>query len=199
MPLSDRPLGALLEDVAARSPTPGGGAVTGLVAALAAALGRMVLAFSEGKEALAEHASLHASASAALRSATQQALALADDDKTAYATLSKLWKRPADDEERIAALDAAIDVPMRMLVFAGHLLDTLAPLPGATSAMLASDLGIAAVLAEATARAAHWNLTVNLPQVQDESLRIALAGEAGDLLEAICSKSASIEAACRGL
>ncbi len=45
------PLHDFLADVAARTPTPGGGSVAAAVGALGAALARMALAYTEGRPA----------------------------------------------------------------------------------------------------------------------------------------------------
>ena len=50
----------LLSSVGSRSPTPGGGAAAAITAALAAAVGEMVVNLSRGKPALAAHDDLHA-------------------------------------------------------------------------------------------------------------------------------------------
>ena len=55
-PLLGSTIGSALEAIAAKQPTPGGGAVASLTAALAAATARMVLHYSLGKPLLAEHA-----------------------------------------------------------------------------------------------------------------------------------------------
>ena len=48
-------IGAFLNAAAARQPAPGGGSVTALAGALAAAMGEMVLNYSVGKKDLAAH------------------------------------------------------------------------------------------------------------------------------------------------
>ncbi|MBA3720150.1 MAG: cyclodeaminase/cyclohydrolase family protein, partial [Nocardioidaceae bacterium] len=48
----------LVDEVAARTPAPGAGAVTGLVAVLSAALAQMVARFSDDAETVAECARL---------------------------------------------------------------------------------------------------------------------------------------------
>ncbi|HYA54332.1 MAG TPA: cyclodeaminase/cyclohydrolase family protein, partial [Thermoplasmata archaeon] len=67
--------------LAARTPTPGGGSAAGVVAALAAALGEMVLAYSIDPAKPAEEL---VSVSAALSAGRRRALELADEDARSY-------------------------------------------------------------------------------------------------------------------
>jgi hypothetical protein len=102
--------------LAAKTPTPGGGAVAAVTASHAAALGAMVLEFSLGKPKFAEHEATNASALARLRELRHEALELADRDAEAYGALNALWKLPKDAPARLTAWDAAvaaaIDAPL---------------------------------------------------------------------------------------
>jgi methenyltetrahydrofolate cyclohydrolase len=51
-------IGDWLDQLGAKSPTPGGGSVAALVGAIGSALGMMVLAYSRGKKAHAQHEEL---------------------------------------------------------------------------------------------------------------------------------------------
>ena len=76
----------LLAEIGAKSPTPGGGAVACVTAALAAALGRMVVNYSVGKPSLAEHDALHQAALEALADLTTPARRCAWPTPTARRT-----------------------------------------------------------------------------------------------------------------
>ena len=115
--LAGRSLAELLEGLGSKSPAPGGGAVAPIVAALGAALARMVVAYSEGRKSLADHAPLHAEALERLSALGELALELAAADEVAYGRLNALWKLPEDDPARrdgfADAVRGAIDVPSR--------------------------------------------------------------------------------------
>jgi methenyltetrahydrofolate cyclohydrolase len=191
-------LAGLLDAIAAKTPAPGGGAVAPIVAALGAALARMVLRYSQGRKALAEHDALHADSLAALDALSSRLLDLAADDAAAYGRLSALMKLAEDDPQRIAqwsdAVDAAVAAPRAVLNECVSALGVFAQLPGRTSRMLASDLAIAAVLAEAAARSAAWNIRINLPLLTDGAA--ALEREAADAVDRAGSLCARIEQAC---
>lgn len=200
MTLESMTVDDLLSAIGARTPTPGGGAVASLTAAIGIALARMVLGYSEGKKKLAEHAVLHAEAAAALDTLRADAIALATADAEAYARLNDLWKLPEDDERRRRdfpdAVRAAIEAPHRIAECGLDTLRLLERLVGRTNRMLASDLAIAAILAEAAVRAAVWNVRINLPSLADEADRTALAETAGEQVQEARRAAASIESSC---
>ena len=78
---------------------------------------------------------------------------------------------------------AAIDVPQRALTACMDMLGLLERLCGRTNRMLASDLAIATVLAEAAARAAAWNVRINLPSLTDQKAAGEIAAFQQELLE----------------
>jgi len=163
--------------LAAKTPTPGGGAVAAVTASHAAALGAMVLEFTLGKPKFAEHEASNASALARLRELRHEALELADRDAEAYGALNALWKLPKDAPTRLTAWDAAvaaaIDAPQAILDRAAEIAVTCVALAPRTNANLASDLAIAVDLARVAARAAAHNVEVNLPSVADAADRDA--------------------------
>lgn len=190
----------LLDAIAAKTPTPGGGAVAALAGAIAAALGGMVIAYSKGRKALAGQEELHREAAATLADHRVRALALAEADARAYARLNALWRLPEEDPKRRAEWDAAvaaaIDAPSRAIDLALETLDLLERLPGRTNAMLASDVAVAAVMAEAAARGAAWNVRINLPSVHDAARRAAIERRTAERLACAGSRRSAIETAC---
>ncbi len=77
------------------------------------------------------------------------------------------------------------------------LMSLLERLTSATNRMLVSDLAIAAILAEAGAKAAAWNIHVNLPLVADETRRKAIQIETDLSLANAARLRDRIESACR--
>ena len=148
--IGSQSVAGFLTGLAAKSPTLGGGAVAAITAALADALGSMVVRYSIGKRALAEHEALHQQSLTELEKLRVRALDHARADAEAYSRLNDLMRLPAEDPRRTAewpaAVSAAIDAPMLVLIDALRLLSLLTDLAGKISAMLASDLAIAAVL-----------------------------------------------------
>jgi formiminotetrahydrofolate cyclodeaminase len=189
-----------LDSLAAKSPTPGGGAVAGLLTALAVALAQMVVNYSVGKKTLAAHKDANREALRSLTRHSSDALQLADDDAKAYARLNDILKLKDDDPQRAGALpeavNAAIDAPTRVMQSAIDVLHLMKQLCGRTNAMLKSDLAIAAVIAEAAARAAAWNVRINLPLLNDESEISNLKSQIDSSLEMAKNLSREVETRC---
>lgn len=162
-----RPLGELLGEIARKSPAPGGGAVVGVAASLAAALSGMVLAYSRGRKNLAEHAAAHGALADRFAQASCRLLGLADADAAAYAELNALQKLDEDDPTRTANIASAaqrcVDVPLDMQRVCLDLLEGFEELAPIANEWLLSDLKIAAILAEAAVRASDCNVEVNAP------------------------------------
>ncbi|MEQ8769179.1 MAG: cyclodeaminase/cyclohydrolase family protein [Phycisphaerales bacterium] len=195
------PFAQFLSDLGAKSPAPGGGAAAGAVGALGAALGRMVVSYSEGRKSLAEHHDLLDDAGPRLERARDLFLALAAEDAAAYAALSALQSKPEDDAERVAnepgAIEACLAAPRATLAAASDTLRLLEELCGRSNAYLRSDLAIAGVLAEAAAAAAAWNVRVNLGLVDDARAN-TLADETERSVRAARDARERIERACAG-
>jgi formiminotetrahydrofolate cyclodeaminase len=200
MTMGEQTFSALLGSIAAKTPTPGGGAVTAAVGALAAALAGMVVAFTTGKKKFTEHEAELQRAVLSLERARGIMLALAAEDEQAYGELNGLLKLPEDDSRRgaelAAVVAASIQVPLAVIAASVDLLRLFGRLAAITNPMLKSDLAIAAVLAEATARASVWNVRANLGMVEDAAERGRLARSAEAMLEDAALLMASVERAC---
>lgn len=189
----------LLTAVAAKSPTPGGGAVTSFTTALAAALAQMVINYSVGKKTLAAHDALHLQALHTFGELAERAIALAEQDAKAYAHLNELQKLDKKNERRgrefAGAVAAAIDAPKAVLDVSLQMLELMKALLGTTNPHLKSDLAIAAILADAAARAAAWNIRINLPLLEDQSQRQNLQVMLEGSIKLAVSTCAAIEKA----
>ncbi len=201
MTLQTQSLHQVLDNLAAKQPTPGGGAVAGILAGLATALGNMVLAYSKGKQSLEGFHDVHDDCIAFLNAAKDEAMALGDADASAYEKVSRLWKLSKDDPKRIEHWDSSLcdatKIPIQTLELNQRILITLNTLLGKTNSMLSSDLAIAAILAEASARAAWWNVGVNTMQMECETQKNTFNAQANQLLETCKELSKSIEETCR--
>jgi len=190
----------VLEALASKSPTPGGGACAALAGAIGAALGSMVVAYSVGRKDMTAHDAVLAEASAALVAARRAALEAAARDMASYAALNEAMKMPKDAPERAeavsaAALAAAL-VPLELAELCAGTLATLEGLCGKSNRFLASDLAAAAVLLEAGARSAVWNVRVNLPMIADRARAEALGARATAAVRASVEAARRVEDAC---
>ena len=144
----------LLDDVGARTTAPGGGAVTGIVAALAGALATMCGRFADGQ-----------SVSAAGRAEDLQirAASLAEADPVVYAAYVRARRERLDSAKVSAALDEAIRVPLEMAEVAAELAQIASELAQSGNPRLRGDAMTAMFLAAAATRAAAVLVCENLP------------------------------------
>ncbi|MCA9302480.1 MAG: cyclodeaminase/cyclohydrolase family protein [Phycisphaerales bacterium] len=191
---SDQTITGFLDALADKQPTPGGGAAAAMTGATAAATASMVVSYSLGKKKLAEHEESNQAAGKQLANARVMFLKLAEEDAEGYGVLNALWSLDKDDPKRVARWDAAvagaIAPPRAMLALAVDLLMRIESLVPTTNRMLRSDLGVAAVLAEAAARAAAWNVRINLPLVDETA-----GGRIGEEIDAELAHASSLCAA----
>ena len=150
-----------LEQLAARSPAPGGGASAGMTVALAAAQAEMVVAWTKPEQPeTIDH----------LRQIRAHAMDLAVRDAEAYGRWSELQKeRPEDDPELLSATNDILQIPETLATLSLKLLRECVRLAPNTNPRLGSDLGIAGQLAAAGVPAAAWNTKANLHLVPSEN------------------------------
>ena len=130
-----------------------------------------------------------------------RALQLADDDAQAYARLSALLKLDTSDPKRAAGLSAAVEAaiaaPHAVLHVCLETLRLAQRLCGTTNPMLASDLAMAAILAEAGAKSAACNVRINLPLLEDEQVRGAFERTLQQTLSDAARIAQEVQQACR--
>jgi formiminotetrahydrofolate cyclodeaminase len=164
-----------LDATAAKQPAPGGGSVTALCGALAAAIGEMVLNYSVGKKGLEAHQDELRTVLAEMHRARQMMVSLMVDDQSAYQALTAARKLPRDSEqyrsEYPAALIASIRTPEAIAVTAAAILDLSEQLVDRVNYHLLSDLAVCAELAMATVRCGIYNVRVNLSEITDPADR----------------------------
>jgi formiminotetrahydrofolate cyclodeaminase len=161
--LFDRPLCEVLDGVAAATPAPGGGSSAAVACALAAGLVQMVAGLTLAHDdADGELRRLHDRA-AVLR---DEAVALGELELRAYAPVLAAMRRPADDPERPAALDAALsdaaDSPLAIARVATAVAELAVEAARRGRRQLRGDAVTRVLLAEAAAAAASRLAVINL-------------------------------------
>lgn len=164
-----------LDGTAAKQPAPGGGSVTALAGALAAAMGEMVLNYSVGKKGLEAHWDELRTALAELHRARQLMLELMAEDQSAYQALSAARKLPKGSAEWRsqfpAALLASIRTPEAIAATAAAVLELCDRICDFVNPSLLSDLSICAELSMCTVRCGIYNVRVNLADVTEPADR----------------------------
>src|SRR6266487_1596746 len=174
--LLDQSVGRFLDELASKSPTPGGGAVAALSGAMAAGLITMVCDLTSGKP---QYAEFEAEAQAlreraeALRAELQQ---LAQADVDVFNHLSAAYKLPRTTEADAASRRAAIqkvtrqatEIPLRVARAATALLPLCTPVARHGNRTAVSDVGVAALLVQSAVLAALLNVETNLVALEDQ-------------------------------
>lgn len=159
-------LASFLDAVAARQPTPGGGAVAAVTGALACAIGEMALNYSVDKKELAAHRDVLSDALAHLARARALLLRLLVEDQEAYTAMTAA-RKSGDPAATQAALLAAIRVPQAIAATGAAVLEQAERVAPVANRWLLSDLAVAVELAMATVRCGAHNVRVNLGQLPD--------------------------------
>jgi formiminotetrahydrofolate cyclodeaminase len=156
----DEPVRGFLDQLAARTPTPGGGGAAAVTGAMAAGLVAMAARFSAtrlpGAGELADEAD-------GLRRRLAQ---LADMDARAYTAVLEAFRLPAEDAQREArrreALRGAALVPLEIAGIGARVAAMAAQVAEAGNPNLRGDAVTGAVLAAASARSAACLVDINV-------------------------------------
>lgn len=188
--LTELRLDALLQRLSSRAPTPGGGSAAALAGATGAALLHMVLELSGTSadgDGDADDGATVAELRAAAASWQSELLKLVDVDAAAYESVVSARRLPREtDREREArrvhittATREATRAPLDIARCASAVLGLAVRVAAIGNRTAVSDVGVAALLAEAAVRGAILNVRINLPALPpDDPLR----GEVDDVL-----------------
>ncbi len=180
-----------LNALASKDPTPGGGAATAYVGALAASLASMVGNLTMGKDAYAHVESDVAASLERLASLQERLVELVDEDEQAFRPLAAAYRMPKATPEEAQekdlalqdALGGACDVPlaiMRECMDVVHECDFLAH---NGSKLALSDAGAAAAFAKAAICGASLSVFVNVAMMSDEDRAASYRNEANRVVE----------------
>jgi formiminotetrahydrofolate cyclodeaminase len=150
----DETLAGFVDKIAAKTSAPGGGATAAVVTTMAAALAEMAAQFSS------KHWDDAGEAAARARELRERAAPLAQADAEAYEAVIAARGGPAYDE----ALSRAADIPLAMAEAAAEVAEVAAELAARGNPNLRGDAVTAALLAEASARAAANLVEINLAE-----------------------------------
>jgi glutamate formiminotransferase / formiminotetrahydrofolate cyclodeaminase len=166
-------LDAWIDELAAGSPTPGGGSAAALAGALSAALVAMVSRLTVGRKA---YAAVETQARAILEEAEQlrgELRRLVDEDAAAYEGVSRAYKIPKDDPGRAHAIDeallAAARPPADVVKRGRRLLALAQTIEQIGNKNAVSDARVAGMLAKTAIDGATENVNVNLAGMSDQA------------------------------
>jgi formiminotetrahydrofolate cyclodeaminase len=178
--LKDKTLNEFIGLLASDAPAPGGGSAAALCGALSSALANMVCGLTIGKKKYAEHGEYIKTTAENAVSLSNYFVKLIDEDSNAYSRVSEAMGLQKETVEQKAkrsliiqeALKNAADVPLKAMSEALECLKLIESSIGKTNKNVASDLGVAAICAEACVKSAMLNVLINLSLIKDEDYKI---------------------------
>jgi formiminotetrahydrofolate cyclodeaminase len=183
-------LNEYLDAVSSKNPTPGGGSVSAVVAANAAAMVSMVANLTLGKKAYEGVQADAVSILSTIDKIISVIKVLTEKDILAFQSLMDAWRLPSatEDEKSIkkeamenAAKNASL-VPLDLCRTCLNILKQtlrLAPI-GSKSAI--SDVGVGVYLAEAALKAAMLSVDINIQIIGDDAFKANIKAEKARLL-----------------
>ena len=203
--LATQPVGAFLDDLAARTPAPGGGATAALHAAQAAALLGMVARYTTG-ERYADHADLVQGLVEASDTERAAALQLAAADAAAFTAVTAAYGMPrGTGEEKTRRKDAIAEAlvgaaapPAEVIRTVVSLLDLAESLLPVANRNVITDVAAATEAARAAAATARLNVEINLGGIRDEQVRAGLRRVLGHV-DDVVRRAGEVERSVRAM
>jgi len=193
-PLASMSVRGFVELLGSRTPAPGGGSASALIAAMGAALGAMVGWMTYGKRKFEAQDATMRRLIPPLHEGMQGLLPLIDRDTRAFDAYLAAVGMPKDTPEEKAArhaamqegLKAAVQVPLEVMRTADGCWEAMTEMAAHGNPASRSDLEVGAKALEAGIWGAFRNVAINLPGIEDEAFRRATAEEA----EALAARAA---------
>ncbi|MGB7296380.1 MAG: glutamate formimidoyltransferase [Candidatus Aminicenantales bacterium] len=181
------------DEVSLDSPAPGGGSVAALCAALSAALSSMVANLSVGKKGYEDVFEEMKELAGRAQDLKDALLLAVDEDTRAFNQVMEAFRLPKGSEEQAKEKEAAVEkayrqatlVPLSVLEKCGVLLNLARTVAQKGNKNSLSDAGVAAAVAEAAAAGAHYNVSINLPGIRDESFKKEVKEKARELADGV--------------
>lgn len=173
-----------LDDLAGRSPTPGGGSAAALTAAMGCALISMVANYTISKTKYQEAQGFVKDVLQISEKIRQQLMRLVDQDVEAYKKYYNATKLLETDEKQRqfkkdaiqSALKEAVKAPLNICRLTVELLKVCPDLAEMGNPNLVSDVGVGALLLECAFNSAALNVRINLKQLKDEKFCVDTEG-----------------------
>ncbi|MBN2365802.1 MAG: cyclodeaminase/cyclohydrolase family protein [Calditrichaeota bacterium] len=191
--MKEMDLQQLLNELSSESAAPGGGSVAGLAGALSAAMVSMVCKLTIGKKKYQDSEDDMKKCLENVTKMKEEFLLLADRDAEVFNDVMEAYRLPHGTEEEKAERSNAVEeatkraalVPMDVL----RRCETLAGLTRSVALKgnenSISDAGVAAVMAQAAAKAACLNILINLSTISDEDFKGKLKTEQENVFKTV--------------
>ena len=184
--LTELTVKGLLAETAGDAPVPGGGSISALNGAIAAALTEMVANLTIGKKKYADVQDEMAEIAKSAAALQKELVLDVDRDSEAYDGVSQAFKLPKETDEEKAIRSAAIQentkkaalVPMEVARRASALLPTIEAVVARGNQNAVTDGCVAMMCARVAVVGALFNVRINLTSIKDEEFVARLREEA---------------------
>lgn len=174
----DQPFQKIVESLAAKVPTPGGGAAAAMSAAMGTALFLMVVRFSRGKKTNVEREDDLQAAEQLLADHLQRVLPMAERDCASFDHVSDAFGLPketdAQKQGRAKAIEeamlGAMVVPEETMCMVRDVFVAVDNVTGCIGKNIVSDMGSGAELLRAGAESAYLNVRINAAYLKDREI-----------------------------
>ncbi|MCX7828306.1 MAG: cyclodeaminase/cyclohydrolase family protein [Thermanaerothrix sp.] len=202
MKLQDMTVKSFVEELASDSPAPGGGSVAAICGALGGALATMVARLTVGKERYRDSWDAMEKVISDGLELNRKFLDLMEEDTESFNQFMAARKMPKDtDQEKTARALAIAEaskktamVPLATLKTCEALMDTAFKAAESGNPNAVTDAGTAALLAQAAAKAAAYNVFVNLPGIEDQDFVKQCEDQVRESLDRIAKTGKEVEA-----
>jgi len=177
MSMYDQTLRGFLKEAASKAPTPGGGSVAAVAAALGASMGSMVARLTQGPRFAAVQAEMTDLAERMERAIAELEHVLQQDIDAFGQYMAALGLPKASEEEKAlrskameAAAERSAEVPLGLMRQCSELMQSLADILDKANKNVISDLAIAMLMLEAAVQSAWITVEINLSGIKAEGV-----------------------------
>ena len=185
----------LLEDIASKSPAPGGGSVAALSGAFGASLVSMVCNLTIGKKKFRDIEDEFKKVLEEAQSLKDELLFLSKEDVKAFNEVMAAFKIDGEKKEKMLqdAYQGAANVPLLTARKCLKIIELADFVSEKGNPNTITDAGVSALMAHAGFQGAVFNVRVNLKYIEDETFISAIDGELKDLEKKVGELMAVIE------
>ncbi|GAM18645.1 hypothetical protein SAMD00019534_018200 [Acytostelium subglobosum LB1] len=192
-PLASMSVRSFVELLGSRTPAPGGGSASALIASMGAGLGAMVGWMTYGKKKFEALDSTMRELIPPLDKAMKDLIPLIDADTHAFNDFVKAMgvKGPGKEQAMTDALKQAVNVPLATMRVANTCWPSMIKMAEHGNIASKSDLEVGAKALETGAWGAFRNVNINLVDMKDEQFKATALKEANDIMsntEACCKQ-----------
>lgn len=198
--LTELTVKGLLAETAGDAPVPGGGSISALNGAIAAALAEMVANLTIGKKKYADVQDEMAEIAKSAAALQKELVLDVDRDSEAYDGVSQAFKLPKETDEEKAIRSATIQentkkaalVPMEVARRASTLLPSIEAVVARGNQNAVTDGCVAMMCARVAVVGALFNVRINLTSIKDEEFVARLREEADRLEADVLAREAAV-------